>query len=57
MITTQGGTRVLYRCFAEQSLRFAFKDLLRSEPGRLLAYGANAEVFNENTKSICGEPA
>jgi hypothetical protein len=39
-------------CFAEQSLRFAFKDLLRSEPVRLLAYGANAEVFNENAKSI-----
>jgi FlaA1/EpsC-like NDP-sugar epimerase len=31
-----GGTRVLYRCFAEQSLRFAFKDLLRPEPVRLL---------------------
>jgi FlaA1/EpsC-like NDP-sugar epimerase len=57
MVTTLGGTRILYRCFAEQSLRFAFKDLLRSEPARLLAYGANAEVFNENAKSICGKLA
>ena len=42
MVTTLEGMRVLYRCFAEQSLPFGFKDLLRSEPVSLLAYGANA---------------
>ena len=56
MVTTLG-MRVLYRCFAEQSLPFGLNDLLRSEPVSLLAYGANAEAFNENAKSICGELA
>ena len=44
MITALGGMRVLYRCLIEGSLRFALKDLLRAEPVRLLAYGANAET-------------
>jgi FlaA1/EpsC-like NDP-sugar epimerase len=49
MITTLGGARMLYRSLAEGRLPFGFKDLLRNdliraEPVRLLAYGANAET-------------
>jgi O-antigen biosynthesis protein WbqV len=44
MITTLGGVRVLYRCLIEGNPPFVFKDLLRAEPVRLLAYGANIET-------------
>ena len=44
MITTLGGTRVLYRFLIEGSVPFGFKDLLRAEQVRLLAYGATAET-------------
>lgn len=44
MITMLGGMRVLYRCLVEGSLPFGFKYMLRAEPVRLLAYGANAET-------------
>jgi FlaA1/EpsC-like NDP-sugar epimerase len=54
MVTTLEGMRVLYRCFAEQSLPFGFKDLLHSEPVSLLSYGANAEVFGQNPKCQIG---
>jgi FlaA1/EpsC-like NDP-sugar epimerase len=49
MATMLGSARVLYRSLAERRLPFGFKDLVRSdllraEPVRLLAYGANAET-------------